>query len=61
MTADQSPKQAGEGAGGTNQDCAGGHPAGRYLHTAAVALAIGATVAGRLKAKYAGVSQTPEN
>ena len=33
----------------------------RYLHTAAVALAIGAAVAGRLRAKYAGASQAPEN
>ena len=33
----------------------------RYLHTAAVALAIGAAVAERLKAKYAGASQAPEN
>jgi hypothetical protein len=33
----------------------------RYLHTAAVALAIGATVAGRLKAKYAGTSQAPDH
>ena len=33
----------------------------RYLHTAAVALAIGAAVAGRLKAKYAGESQAPGN
>jgi len=31
----------------------------RYLHTAAVALAIGAAVAGRLKAGYAGGSQAP--
>ena len=33
----------------------------RYLHTAAVALAIGAAVAGRLRAKYAGASQPPDN
>ena len=33
----------------------------RYLHTAAVTLAIGAAVAGRLRAKYAGASQTPDN
>ena len=33
----------------------------RYLHTAAVGLAIGAAVAGRLKARYAGASQAPEN
>jgi hypothetical protein len=33
----------------------------RYLHTAAVALAIGAAVAGRLRAKYAGASQAPDN
>src|SRR6516162_9275738 len=33
----------------------------RYLHTAAVALAIGAGAAGFLKAKYAGASQTPDN
>jgi hypothetical protein len=31
----------------------------RYLHTAAVALVIGAAVAGRLKARYAGASQAP--
>ena len=33
----------------------------RYLHTAAVALAIGAAVAGRLRAKYAGASQAPDS
>jgi hypothetical protein len=33
----------------------------RYLHTATVALVIGAAVAGRLKAKYAGASQAPDN
>lgn len=33
----------------------------RYLHTAAVALAIGAAAAGRLRAKYAGSSQAPDN
>ena len=33
----------------------------RYLHTAAAVLAIGAAVAGRLKAKYAGESQAPGN
>jgi hypothetical protein len=33
----------------------------RYLHTAATALAIGAAAAGRLKAKYSGASQAPEN
>jgi hypothetical protein len=33
----------------------------RYLHTAAVALAIGAAAAGFLKARYAGASQAPEN
>jgi len=31
----------------------------RYLHTAAVVLAIGAAVAGRLKSKYAEGSQAP--
>ena len=33
----------------------------RYLHTAAVALAIGAAVAGRLKANYVGASQAPDS
>jgi len=33
----------------------------RYLRTAATALVIGAAVAGRLKAKYAGDSQAPES
>jgi len=33
----------------------------RYLHTAAVALVISAAVAGRLKVKYAGASQAPDN
>jgi hypothetical protein len=33
----------------------------RYLHTAAVALAIGAGAAGFLKARYAGAPQEPEN
>jgi hypothetical protein len=33
----------------------------RYLHTAAVVLAFGAAVAGRLKAKYAGGTQAPGN
>ena len=33
----------------------------RYLRTAAVALAIGAGVAGFLKARYAGAAQEPEN
>jgi hypothetical protein len=33
----------------------------RYLHTAAAALAIGAAAAARLKAKYAGAPQAPEN
>lgn len=33
----------------------------RYLHTAAVALAIGAAAAGRLKHRYAGTAQAPEN
>ena len=33
----------------------------RYLRTAAMALAIGAAVAGRLKAKYAGASQAPDS
>ena len=33
----------------------------RYLHTAAVALAIGAAVAGRLRARYAGPSQARDN
>ena len=32
----------------------------RYLHTAATALAIGAAAAARLKARYAGASQAPE-
>ena len=32
----------------------------RYLHTAAVALVIGAAVAGRLKMKYAGTSDAPD-
>jgi hypothetical protein len=33
----------------------------RYIHTAAAGLAIGAAAAARLKDKYAGASQTPEN
>jgi hypothetical protein len=33
----------------------------RYLRIAAVALAIGAGVAGFLKARYAGAQQAPEN
>ena len=33
----------------------------RYLHTAAVALAIGAAAAGFLKARYAGAPPAPEN
>jgi hypothetical protein len=33
----------------------------RYLRTAATALVIGAAVAARLKAKYTGASQAPEN
>ena len=33
----------------------------RYLHTAAVALVIGAGAAGFLKARYARASQAPEN
>jgi hypothetical protein len=33
----------------------------RYLRTAAVALAIGAGVAGFLKARYAGAPQAPDN
>ena len=33
----------------------------RYLHTAAVALAIGAAVAGRLKPRYAEGPQAPGN
>ena len=33
----------------------------RYLRTAAVALAVGAGVAGFLKARYAGAPQAPEN
>jgi len=33
----------------------------RYLRTAAVALAIGASVAGHLKARYGGTSQAPDN
>jgi len=33
----------------------------RYLHTAAVALAIGAAVAGRLKSRYTEGSQAPGN
>jgi hypothetical protein len=33
----------------------------RYLHTAAVALAIGAGAAGFLKARYAGAPPAPEN
>ena len=33
----------------------------RYLHKAAVALAIGAGAAGFLKARYAGAAQAPEN
>ena len=33
----------------------------RYLRTAATVLVIGAAVAARLKAKYAGASQAPEN
>jgi hypothetical protein len=33
----------------------------RYLRTAATALVIGARVAARLKAKYAGASQAPDN
>lgn len=33
----------------------------RYLHTAAVALAIGAAAAGRLKARYARASQAPDS
>jgi hypothetical protein len=33
----------------------------RYLHTAAVVLAIGAAAAGRLKANYARASQAPDN
>jgi hypothetical protein len=33
----------------------------RYLRTAAVALAIGAGVAGFLKARYPGAPQAPEN
>ena len=32
----------------------------RYLHTAAVALAIGAAVAGFLKTRYAGASDAPD-
>ena len=33
----------------------------RYLHTAAVAFVIGAAAAGRLKTRYAGASQAPDN
>jgi len=33
----------------------------RYLHTAAVTLAIGAAVAGRLRTRYAGASKTPDH
>jgi hypothetical protein len=33
----------------------------RYLRIAATTLVIGAAVAARLKAKYAGASQAPEN
>jgi hypothetical protein len=33
----------------------------RYLHTATVALAIGAAAAGFLKARYAGAPQAPQN
>jgi hypothetical protein len=33
----------------------------RYLHTAAVALAIGAAAAGFLKTRYSGAPQEPEN
>jgi hypothetical protein len=33
----------------------------RYLRIAATALVIGAALAARLKAKYAGASQAPEN
>jgi hypothetical protein len=33
----------------------------RYLRTAATVLVIGAAVAARLKARYAGASQAPEN
>jgi hypothetical protein len=33
----------------------------RYLRTAAVALAIGAGIAGFLKTRYAGAPQAPEN
>ena len=33
----------------------------RYIHAAAAALAIGAVAAGRLKDKYAGPSDAPEN
>jgi hypothetical protein len=33
----------------------------RYVHAAAAALAIGAVAAGRLKDKYAGPSEAPEN
>ena len=33
----------------------------RYLHTAAVALAIGAAAAGRLKNRYAATAPAPEN
>jgi hypothetical protein len=33
----------------------------RYVHTAAAALAIGAATAGRLKNKYAGPPEAPEN
>ena len=32
----------------------------RYLHTAAVGLAIGAAVAGLLKTRYGGASDTPD-
>jgi hypothetical protein len=91
MTADQSPKHAGNAQtaltrtvravtqpGGKDVDGAKVGAVGsivgavavihglntrswRYLRTAAVALAIGAGVAGFLKARYAGAPQAPEN